>query len=103
MLSWLARNCAHVVPEEARHPVYFLGIRIAEGCGVCSGVLVFRSGGPCHPGLGLKLGFRRWDRDGLHRQGGVMGSGQRLHVGGADRGVPAVMRGRLFVCQEFRG
>ena len=44
-------------------------------------MLGFCSGGSRHPGLGLKLGFRRWDRDGLHRRGGVIKSDQRLLMG----------------------
>ena len=57
MLCWSTGGYGHVVPDEIAQGVFGLGIGIVGGCGACGGMLIFRSCGPRHPGLGLKLGF----------------------------------------------
>jgi hypothetical protein len=74
MLCANLRTDGHVVPEDTGRADSGLGIRIEGGCGACIGMLVSRSSGSRLPGLGLKLGFRRWDRYGLHGRGGMMKS-----------------------------
>ena len=69
-----SRSDEHIVPKDTEYGVSGLGVKIEGGCETCSGMLVFRSGGSRHPGLGLKLGFRRWDCHGLHPRGGMVKS-----------------------------
>lgn len=98
MLCAYPRPDGHVVPEDTGHVVYGLGIRIKEGCGTSIGMLVFRSSGSRLPGLGLKLGFRRWDRCGLHRRGGMMKSYQRPLMGRGRSGRSGSVAGTPYPC-----
>jgi hypothetical protein len=97
MLCACSRPDEHVVPGGTEHAVSGLGMEIEEGCGVCFEMLVFRSSGSRLPGLGLKLGFRRWDRYGLHCRGGMMKSYQRPLVGRGQSGRSGNVAGTPYL------